>query len=260
MKPPAFQFYPAEFLSDENVVLMNNQEIGCYIKLLCYCWREGSIPNDIPKMAKLCGEDGSAMAQLWLAIQPCFSSAIGDPSRLVHPRLEMERKKQEEFRKERSSTGRNGANKRWRNNLSNNGSAIPEPMAEPMAKHGSSSSSSFSSSTLKKTVGEKASPPTAEEIISQFENDKTYEGINVRIEFGKMAAWCGVKRKHPTKQRFVNWLNRVERPIQGINETNNGTHKPNPRNDGIFKNAPGSIGAAVKAQQSLFTKPDANAS
>lgn len=111
-----------------------------------------------------------------------------------------------------------------------------------------------------KTVGEKASPPTAEEIISQFENDKTYEGINVRIEFGKMAAWCGVKRKHPTKQRFVNWLNRVERPIQGINETNNGTHKPNPRNDGIFKNAPGSIGAAVKAQQSLFTKPDANAS
>lgn len=146
MKPPAFQFYPAEFLSDENVVLMTNQEIGCYVKLLCYCWREGSIPIDLNRIAKLCGEDGSAMAQLWLAIQPCFSSAIGDPSRLVHPRLEMERKKQEEFRKERSNTGKNGANKRWRNNLGNNGSAMPEPMAEPMAKHGSSSSSSSSSS------------------------------------------------------------------------------------------------------------------
>ena len=27
-KPPAFQFYPSDFLSDENVVLMNNQEVA----------------------------------------------------------------------------------------------------------------------------------------------------------------------------------------------------------------------------------------
>ena len=32
---PAFQFYPADFLSYENVMLMSNQEVGCYVKLMC---------------------------------------------------------------------------------------------------------------------------------------------------------------------------------------------------------------------------------
>ena len=72
MTSPAFQFYPAEFLADENVVLMSNQELGCYVKLMCYCWREGSIPSDVQKIARLCGEDGLAMAELWTAIRPCF--------------------------------------------------------------------------------------------------------------------------------------------------------------------------------------------
>ena len=32
MKSPAFQFYPADFLADENVALMTNQEIGGLFK------------------------------------------------------------------------------------------------------------------------------------------------------------------------------------------------------------------------------------
>ena len=35
-KSPAFQFYASDFLVDENVNLMSNREIGCYIKLLCF--------------------------------------------------------------------------------------------------------------------------------------------------------------------------------------------------------------------------------
>lgn len=160
MKSPAFQFYAAEFLADENVVLMTNQEVGCYIKLMAYCWREGSIPADVSKIAKLCGEDSSAMAQLWLAISSCFTESIADENRLVHPRLEKEREKQEEHRKERAESGKRGAEKRWgakttKNddeshglaNSSANGSAIKEPMA----KNGSSSSSSSSYSVSKDT-------------------------------------------------------------------------------------------------------------
>jgi uncharacterized protein YdaU (DUF1376 family) len=149
MKAPAFQFYPADFLADENVALMTNQEIGCYIKLMCYCWREGSIPSDVAKIARLCGEDGLAMAELWTAICSCFDTAIDDPSRLIHPRLESERKKQIEFRSERSESGKKGANARWNNDLSKNGKAMAEPLSEPMANDGSSSSSSSSSSELK---------------------------------------------------------------------------------------------------------------
>jgi hypothetical protein len=148
VKSPAFQFYPAEFLSDENVALMNNQELGCYIRLMCYCWREGSIPSDIKKIAKLCGEDGSAMAQLWDSIKLCFKLGNGSSDRLIHPRLEKERLKQEAFKKERSESGQKGAKHRWnkdiddfKNYSSANGSAIKEPIA----KHSSSSSSSSSS-------------------------------------------------------------------------------------------------------------------
>lgn len=86
MKSPAFQLYPSDFLSDENVVLMSNRGIGCYIKLMCYCWREGSIPADIRKVARLCGETGSDMAELWQEISPCFDPHPDDQNRLAFTR------------------------------------------------------------------------------------------------------------------------------------------------------------------------------
>jgi len=45
-KSPAFQFYAADYLADENVQLMTLEEEGAYIRALAYCWREGSIPSD----------------------------------------------------------------------------------------------------------------------------------------------------------------------------------------------------------------------
>ena len=52
-KSPAFQFYPADFLSDSKVILMSNEEVGCYIKLICHGWLEGSIPSNIEGIALL---------------------------------------------------------------------------------------------------------------------------------------------------------------------------------------------------------------
>ena len=31
--------------------------------------------------------------------------------------------------------------------------------------------------------------------------------------FAKMATWCEVRRKQPTRARFVNWLNREDPPM-----------------------------------------------
>lgn len=139
-KPPAFQFYPSDFLSDENVVLMNNAEVGCYIKLLCFCWKQGSIPGDVVKLAKLCNEESDSMAQLWTAIKPCFQNGDID-GRLVHQRLKRERQKQDDFRQERSESGKKGADIRWKKKKG--GSGIAQPLPEPLAKNGSSSSSSL---------------------------------------------------------------------------------------------------------------------
>lgn len=55
--------------------------------------------------------------------------------------------------------------------------------------------------------------PTAEDLISRFAADPTYTGIDVRREFGKMKNWCSLNRKEPTAKRFINWLNRAEKPL-----------------------------------------------
>ena len=52
------------------------------------------------------------------------------------------------------------------------------------------------------------------EWIEQLANDPTYEGINVKREFGKAHQWCKVKGRSLTQRTFINWLNRVDRPMQ----------------------------------------------
>ncbi len=45
-------------------------------------------------------------------------------------------------------------------------------------------------------------------------DDPTYAHCDVPFEFGKMARWCEQHNKAPTRSRFVNWLNRIERPMK----------------------------------------------
>jgi hypothetical protein len=49
-KAPAFQFYAADWLADEAASVMSLEEEGAYIRDLCYCWREGSIPAGSTRM------------------------------------------------------------------------------------------------------------------------------------------------------------------------------------------------------------------
>jgi hypothetical protein len=154
-KSPAFPLYAQDFISDENVVLMNNQEVGCYIKLLCFNWKQGSIPNDIDKIARLCGEDGGVMAELWQAIKPCFVELKKSPGRLVNPRIEKERQIQQRYRDGQSERGKLGAAKRWKNKDKNS-----DAIATPMANDSLSSSSSSSSSRKDTPPSGGVSPPS----------------------------------------------------------------------------------------------------
>jgi hypothetical protein len=49
--------------------------------------------------------------------------------------------------------------------------------------------------------------------LEQLASDPTYFGIDVERELGKMRNWCKVKNVGATRRRFVNWLNRIERPL-----------------------------------------------
>jgi hypothetical protein len=54
------------------------------------------------------------------------------------------------------------------------------------------------------------------EWLARLANDAAYSGIPVAREFGKMANWCKVNHKLPTRSRFVNWLNRIEVVDTGV--------------------------------------------
>jgi len=138
---------------------------GLYIELLCYCWREEWIPADGSAIAQLCGCHDLAIVEPCL---PLFQQHPDDPSKLVHKRLLEEKLKQDEYKEERSLSGKRGAKSRWASKIKGNSegvahgvladsSANGSAINQPMAKNGSSTSSS----TLKKKGDES---PRLEEI------------------------------------------------------------------------------------------------
>ena len=146
-KPPAFQFYAKDFLAGTSD--MSNAEVGAYIRLLCHQWDKNTLPNDDVKLTRLCSGDSEGIER----IKAKF--VVNQDGNLYNVRLQNTRELQNEFRKSKSDSGKDGANKRW----GKNGTAIVSPIAKEwvpivspcalplangMAKNSSSSSSSSS--------------------------------------------------------------------------------------------------------------------
>lgn len=62
----------------------------------------------------------------------------------------------------------------------------------------------------------KPAPTSDEDFIASLETNAAYAGIEVRREFVRMKTWCEVNGKKPTRRRFVNWLNRADRPMAAM--------------------------------------------
>ncbi len=74
-------------------------------------------------------------------------------------------------------------------------------------------SKEISSATILRGTQWEKKPQSVEDWLKELESDKTYQGIDVRREYGKMLAWCNVRRKQPTKRRFINWINGAEKTL-----------------------------------------------
>jgi len=110
-KSPAFQFYAAEWLADENVRLMTLEETGAYIDALAICWREGSIPACPEMLARLIGKGCST--DVATVVQRVFNircaSECSSVERLKHKRLEIEREKQRARSEQQAAAGKRSA-------------------------------------------------------------------------------------------------------------------------------------------------------
>jgi uncharacterized protein YdaU (DUF1376 family) len=230
MRKPAFQFYPADYLSSARVCMMTLEEEGAYMRLLCYCWIQGHLPADPEKLARLIGKGGSTT--LATVVAAMFKKDPGNAERLIHDRLEEERVKQAEWAKKSSLGGKASAAAR---NQPKGGSTTLQPNEQgwlpnganqkPTLQSSSSSSSSELLETVRETLGKpersaKAAPASKPakcdaEWLASLAADAAYAGIEVATEHAKMLRWCETNRKQATRRRFINWLNRCDRPMTG---------------------------------------------
>jgi uncharacterized protein YdaU (DUF1376 family) len=207
-KAPAFQFYAAEYLADENVQLLTLEQEGIYVRLLAYCWREGSIPADPAKLSRLCK---NAPAEALAGVIELFIP--GSDGRLLHRRLEDERQKQEEYRKAQAANGSLGGrpSKPKPDKSQQKGSGLSDESqqegsglsgeSQTKAKKRSSSASSFSSSSASSSsspIEDKGKEPKtpagtalAVRAPSEFDLERVYKAYPRHI--GKSAAMNAIR-------------------------------------------------------------------
>jgi hypothetical protein len=66
-----------------------------------------------------------------------------------------------------------------------------------------------------------------DEFVAELGKRAAYAGLDVKTELGKAQTWCEVRNRKCSRQFFVNWLNRAEKPISTHgNKTDN---RPNSR-------------------------------
>lgn len=131
MKRPSFQFYPKDLLSDRNVAIMSNAQLGGYLKLLCYMWQDENctLPNDEELLQKLSGLNSDELR----VVQGCFNLVEPNNNQITHKRLQEERMKQDEWRAKSRKGGLESAKSRLKG-----GSRVVQPKGNTSSSTSSS--------------------------------------------------------------------------------------------------------------------------
>ena len=104
---PAFQFYPQDFLSSDTVALLDNRELGVFIRLLARSWLGPGLPTDPARLARLAGERLEDFEAMWAGpLGDCFFEEAG---RCWNRRLEREREDAHGHSERQALRGRFGA-------------------------------------------------------------------------------------------------------------------------------------------------------
>lgn len=121
-KAPAFQFYAADFIV--GTAAMTAEDVGVYMRLLCYQWEHESLPDDERALSQLAG----TRKKISSFVLSKFTK--GDDGKLRNARLESERKKQADFRESRKTNAR----KRWDGSTSKNDARASEVHSDSTCK------------------------------------------------------------------------------------------------------------------------------
>lgn len=108
LKPPAFQFYVKEWLSDAKVMAMTPKQRGGYIQLMAICWNERCVlPDNDQQLMAMSGLNADDLE----IVKGCFCP-IGNPKGLTHKKLQDQWKKTQAWRQKSQKGGVNSAESR----------------------------------------------------------------------------------------------------------------------------------------------------
>ena len=123
MKPPAFQFYPDDFLS--GTITMTDAEVGLYIRLLCQQWSAGGLPND-PSELELFSRGGTPLKRVLAKFR------LGEDGLLRNARMEDVRRGRQEFIDRQTQNSAKGVAARdAKRQSATTGLTVGQPVGQP---------------------------------------------------------------------------------------------------------------------------------
>lgn len=136
-KPPAFQWYAKDWLTDDKRAELPPEGRGAYADLLSYEWINGAIPSDPETIGGIVNLPADRVTHF-------LEGALGRAFPLVNgkrqnPKLEAYREELKTRRKLKSNAGKAGAQARWSQRVG--GTRTVLPLAEPIANDSPSPSS-----------------------------------------------------------------------------------------------------------------------
>jgi uncharacterized protein YdaU (DUF1376 family) len=135
---PAFQFYPKDFLSDPNTLVMTAEAVGAYWLLISTLWQNCELPINELYLSSIARVPIDRFTDLWERyLRRCFVET--DDGMIRHKRLDKERELQELRRNRQSEGGKAGMETRWKKKksrankvvITSDNSPSPSPSPSP---------------------------------------------------------------------------------------------------------------------------------
>lgn len=171
---PAFQFYPRDFLSDPAVMMMNNAELGAYVRLLCHAWDPPPREDGTPVPVGHLPFEEDLLSALANVTKKCWRKTAGKIGRAMKydvntnttysKRLVAEWEKQQKHRDSASEAGKKSAAARSR---TVNGK--PTAVAAALVSQPTDFNSSSSSASSDFITDPDLSPPARARVMAGFQ-------------------------------------------------------------------------------------------
>jgi uncharacterized protein YdaU (DUF1376 family) len=174
-KAPAFQWYPKDCDSDENVRLMDDTEFGFYVRCLNHAWLNEGLPGDVAMIARLFHKSAEDIDRIWGIVGKCFALRSG---RYVNPRQEQQREESRRYQEAQKAK----ADAMWKLKRSQSNAAAYAP-AQPQLC--SASASASASPRKEKPMTAKA----AVDLIQSIQHPKPVKPKGPQISDNFQACW-----------------------------------------------------------------------